>query len=73
MGKKDITQKSFFENAEYFADIMNVAFFDGEVILTAEELLPENSVLQKADENAVIERIRDVVKKHTKDGISKTD
>jgi len=51
---------------------MNVAFFDGEVILTAEELLQENSVLQKADENAVIERIRDVVKKHTKDGISKT-
>lgn len=45
MGRKDITQKSFFENAKYFADIMNVAFFDGEVVLTAEELLPENSAL----------------------------
>ena len=69
MGRKDITQKSFFENAKHFADIMNVAFFDGEVVLTAEELLLENSALQMADENSVIERIRDVVKKHTKDGV----
>ena len=68
MGKKDITQKSFFENAEWFADLMNAAFFGGEEILVAEELLPEDGAVQKADRKTVIERLRDVVKKHTKDG-----
>lgn len=68
MGKADIAHKSFFENAEWFADLMNAAFFGGEEILNAKELLPENGAVQKADEGAVMERLRDVVKKHTKDG-----
>lgn len=68
MGKKDITQKSFFENAEWFADLMNAAFFGGEEILVAKELLPEDGAVQKADAEAVAERLRDVVKKQTKDG-----
>lgn len=68
MGKKDITQKSFFENAEWFADLMNAAFFGGDEILVAEELLPEDGAVQKADAEAVAERLRDVVKKQTKDG-----
>ena len=68
MGKTDITQKSFFEDAKWFADLMNAAFFDGEEILVAEELLPEDGAVQKADETAVAERLRDVVKKQTKDG-----
>lgn len=68
MGKADIAHKSFFENAEWFADLMNAAFFGGEEILDAKELLPEDGAVQKADEGAVMERLRDVVKKHTKDG-----
>ncbi len=68
MGKTDITQKSFFENAEWFADLMNAAFFGGKEILVAEELLPEDGAVQKADAEAVTERLRDVVKKQTKDG-----
>ncbi|MBQ3515891.1 MAG: Rpn family recombination-promoting nuclease/putative transposase [Lachnospiraceae bacterium] len=68
MGKTDITHKSFFENAEWFADLMNAAFFGGEEILDAKELLPEDGAVQKADEGAVMERLRDVVKKYTKDG-----
>ncbi len=68
MGKTDITHKSFFENAEWFADLMNAAFFGGEEILDAKELLPEDGAVLKADEGAVMERLRDVVKKHTKDG-----
>ncbi|MBQ7766156.1 MAG: Rpn family recombination-promoting nuclease/putative transposase [Lachnospiraceae bacterium] len=68
MGKTDITHKSFFENAEWFADLMNAAFFGGEEILDAKELLPDDGAVQKADEGAVMERLRDVVKKHTKDG-----
>ncbi len=68
MGKTDITQKSFFENAEWFADLMNAAFFGGEEILVAEELLPEDGAVQKADAQAISERLRDVVKKQMKDG-----
>ena len=68
MGKKDITHKSFFENPEWFADLMNAAFFGGEEILAAGELLPEDGALQKADETVTTERLRDVVKKQTKDG-----
>lgn len=68
MGKTDITQKSFFENAEWFADLINATFFGGEEIVTAEDLLPEDGAVQKADREGVMERLRDVVKKHTKDG-----
>ena len=68
MGKTDITRKSFFENAEWFADLMNAAFFGGEAILDAKELLPEDGAIQKADEEVTVERLRDVVKKQTKDG-----
>ena len=68
MGKKDIIHKSFFENADWFADLMNATFFGGEEIVTAKELLPEDGAVQKADGDAVMERLRDVVKKHTKDG-----
>lgn len=68
MGKTDITHKSFFENAEWFADLMNAAFFGGEAILDAKELLPEDGAIQKADEEVTVERLRDVVKKQTKDG-----
>ena len=68
MGKTDITHKSFFENAEWFADLMNAAFFGGEAILDAKELLPEDGAIQKADEEVTVERLRDVVNKQTKDG-----
>ena len=68
MGKTDITHKSFFEKAEWFADLMNAAFFGGEEILDAKELLPEDAAIQKADEEVTVERLRDVVKKQTKDG-----
>ena len=68
MGKTDVAHKSFFEDAEWFADLMNAAFFGGEEILNAKELLREDGAVQKADEGAVMERLRDVVKKHTKDG-----
>ena len=69
MGKKDITHKSFFENPEWFADLISdAAFFGGEEILAAGELLPEDGALQKADETVTTERLRDVVKKQTKDG-----
>lgn len=68
MGKTDITHKSFFENAVRFADLMNGAYFGGDKIVEAKDLLPEDGAIQKADEEAVFERLRDVVKKQTKDG-----
>lgn len=68
MGKLDITQKSFFENAEHFADLMNGVYFGGKPVLKAEELTSVNSVLQKADEEVALEKLRDVVKMQTKDG-----
>ncbi len=68
MGKTDITHKSFFEDTEKFADLMNAVFFNGERIIEADELLSEDSVVQKADNGATLERLRDVVKKQTKDG-----
>ncbi len=68
MGKRDITHKSFFENAEWFADLMNAAFFGGEKIVEAKELLPEDGAIQKADNAATVERLRDVVKRQAKDG-----
>ena len=70
MGKPDITHKSFFENAEWFADLMNAAFFGGEQILDADELLPEDGAVRKADTMITVERLRDVVKKQTKEGIT---
>ena len=68
MGKKDITQKSFFENAVFFADLMNAAYFGGDEILEAKDLLPQDGSLQRAEEGGIYERLRDVVKKQTKDG-----
>lgn len=68
MGKKDITQKSYFEDVERFADLMNAAYFGGDVILRADELRPVDSAIQKADEEGTYERLRDVVKMQTKDG-----
>ena len=47
---------------------MNAAYFGGDEILEAKDLLPEDGGLRKADENAIYERLRDVVKKQTKDG-----
>ncbi len=68
MREKDITQKNFFEDAGRFADFMNAVCFHGRQILKPEELESSNISMLKADEQAVLERFCDVIKKQTKDG-----
>ncbi|MBE5886415.1 MAG: hypothetical protein E7284_08455 [Lachnospiraceae bacterium] len=68
MREKDITQKKFFEDAGRFADFMNAVCFHGRQILKPEELESSNISMLKADEQAVLERFCDVIKKQTKEG-----
>ncbi len=68
MREKDITQKKFFEDEGRYADFMNAVCFHGRQILKPEELESSNISMLKADEQAVLERFCDVVKKQTKDG-----
>ena len=68
MREKDISQKQFFEDDIRFADLMNAVCFHGRQILKPEELEESTISVLKADEQAVVERFCDVVKKQTKDG-----
>ncbi len=69
MSKKDITQKHYFEDNEKFADVMNAVHFQGRQVVKPSELKEVSASFLKADSQAVMEKIADVVRKQTKDGV----
>ena len=68
MSKKDITQKNYFDDNVRFADFMNAVCFHGRQVLKPEELESVPTAVLKADKQAVMERLCDVIKKQTRDG-----
>ena len=71
MGKKDVTQKIFWEDNARFADLFNVVLGKGEIVLRPEELTKEESkvleIVKKENNKTFIEKYRDVIKKVTMD------
>ena len=68
MYQKGICQKSFFDDPERFADLMNGAYFKGEEILLAQDICPDDSVKLYEEIRSVHKRMHDVIIKKTKDG-----
>lgn len=71
MGKKDVTQKIFWEDNARFAELFNVVLGKGEIVLRPEELTKEEStvleIVKKENNKTFIEKYRDVIKKVTTD------
>ena len=68
MSKKDITQKNYFDDNVRFADFMNAVCFHGRQVVKPEEQESVPTAVLKADRQAVMERLCDVIKKQTRDG-----
>lgn len=68
MSKKDITQKNYFDDNVRFADFMNAVCFHGRQVVKPKELESVPTAVLKADRQAVMERLCDVIKKQTRDG-----
>ena len=69
---KDTVMKEIFADPEFFADLFNGNFFEGNQVIKPEELITEDSASQCSfqwDEEVVeIKRIRDLIKKSTASG-----
>lgn len=68
MGEKDITLKSYLSDKERYADLWNGGIFGGKQVIKGEELSQIETELNKSDEQAVLERNRDMVMQQTADG-----
>lgn len=60
--EKDIGQKTLFDAADVFADILNVLIFDGKEVVLPEELVPTKQKSQLKIEGRLHEQERDVSK-----------
>ncbi|MBO5474291.1 MAG: Rpn family recombination-promoting nuclease/putative transposase [Lachnospiraceae bacterium] len=68
MGKKDITLKSYLSDSRRYADLWNGCAFQGRQIVEPALLTTVNAVIDKADEQAVMERVTDISMKQSADG-----
>lgn len=68
MGKKDITLKSYLSDTRRYADLWNGCVFQGRQIMEPASLTAVNTVVDKADEQAVLERVADISMKQLRGG-----
>ena len=69
MGEKDISEKLLLDHEDVFADIVNVLLYDGEAVVSPEELENANPISQyKADDSKLHEEERDLAKYWKKQG-----
>lgn len=62
MGKEDVYESDYFENAEIFADLVNGVLYHGEQVVKPEELKEQDGELRSILGQNVRKTIRDKVK-----------
>ena len=68
MGRKDLSQKTFFDNAKNFSEICNGILFHGKEMIESEELEVTSTEYLFLDKGNSVQRYTDVAKMWRKNG-----